>query len=44
MERSDFHYSSFQVGVEFAYPNLEKPEMTNYKHHLILKLGQINYK
>ena len=24
-------------------PNLDKAEITNYKHHLILKLGQINY-
>ncbi len=24
--------------------NPDKPEITNYKHHLILKLGQINYK
>jgi len=24
--------------------NPDKPEMTNYKHHLILKLGQINHK
>jgi hypothetical protein len=23
--------------------NPDKPEITNYKHHLILKLGQINY-
>ncbi len=26
------------------YPNPDKPEITNYKHHLILKLGQINSK
>jgi len=25
-------------------PNPDKPEITNYKHRLILKLGQINYK
>jgi len=25
-------------------PNPDKPEITNYKHHLILKLGQINSK
>jgi len=25
-------------------PNPYKPEITNYKHHLILKLGQINSK
>jgi hypothetical protein len=25
------------------YPNPDKPEKINYKHHLILKLGQINY-
>jgi hypothetical protein len=24
--------------------NPDKPEITNYKHHLILKLGQINSK
>jgi hypothetical protein len=24
--------------------NPDKPEITNYKHHLILKLGQINPK
>jgi len=25
-------------------PKPDKPEITNYKHHLILKLGQINYR
>ena len=24
--------------------NPDKPEITNYKHHLILKMGQINSK
>ena len=28
----------------FEFPNPDKPEITNYKHHLILKLGQINSK
>jgi len=30
--------------LELQMPNPDKPEITNYKHHLILKLGQINYK
>jgi hypothetical protein len=29
--------------LELQTTNPEKPEITNYKHHLILKLGQINY-
>ena len=27
--------------LERQMPNPDKPEITNYKHHLILKLGQI---
>ena len=26
--------------VELQMPNPDKPEITNYKHHLILKLGK----
>ena len=29
---------------ELQLSNPDKPEITNYKHHLILKLGQINSK
>jgi len=29
---------------ELQMPNPNKPEITNYKHHLILKLGQISSK
>jgi len=28
---------------ELQMPKPDKPEITNYRHHLILKLGQINY-
>ena len=28
--------------LELQMPNSDKPEITNYKHHLILKFGQIN--
>jgi hypothetical protein len=30
--------------VEINKYTRDKPEITNYKHHLILKLGQINSK
>jgi len=30
--------------LELQLSNRDKPEITNYKHHLILKLGQINSK
>ena len=30
--------------LEQQMPNPDIPEITNYKHHLILKLGQINSK
>jgi len=30
--------------LERQIPNPDKPEITTYKHHLILKLGQINSK
>ncbi len=30
--------------LELQFSNRDKPEITNYKHHLILKLGQINSK
>jgi hypothetical protein len=30
--------------LKLQMPNPDKPEITNYKHHLILKLGQINSK
>jgi hypothetical protein len=30
--------------LELELYNLDRPEITNYKHHLILKLGQINLK
>ena len=30
--------------IRTKYLNPDKPEITNYKHHLILKLGQINSK
>ena len=29
---------------ELQLSNQDKPEIINYKHHLILKLGQINSK
>jgi hypothetical protein len=28
--------------LELQMPNPDKQEITNFKHHLILKLGQIN--
>jgi hypothetical protein len=30
--------------LELQMPNPDKPEITNYKHHLVLNLGQINSK
>ena len=42
-------FYGFMTGIKriFAkklYSDPDKPEITNYKHHLILKLGQINSK
>jgi len=35
--------SKYLITYFLVHPNPDKPEITNYKHHLILKLGQINY-